>query len=71
MHQRTRGSAVLEQVRNQVHDLRVQDGGNLKVLARSRCAGEHEDAGADDGANAERGQRPRPERLFEPVLGLL
>ena len=30
-----------------------------------------EDAGADDRADAQRGQRPRAQRLFQPMLGLL
>ena len=32
-------------------------------------AGEREDAGADDGADAERGQAPRTQRLAQPLSG--
>jgi len=41
------------------------------VLTRGGGAGEHEDAAADDGADAQRGERPRAERLFEARLRVL
>ncbi len=71
VHQRARARSVAQQVDDQVEHLRVQDGGNFEVLAGGGRAGEHEDAAADDGADAERGQAPRAEGLLEPVLGLL
>ncbi len=59
------------QVGEDVRHLRVPDGRQLEVLARRGSAGQHEDARADDGADAEGGQRPRAERLFQTMLGLL
>jgi hypothetical protein len=49
----------------------VQDGWCIELLARDRGADDSEDAGADDGADAESGERPRPERLLEPMFRLL
>ena len=42
----------------------------IELLAGNRRADDREDARANHGADAQRGQRPRPERLLEPVLGL-
>ena len=47
---------------------RVEHAGSVKLLARDRCSDHREDAGADNGSDAERGQRPGPERLFETML---
>jgi hypothetical protein len=62
---------VLDEVGEDVGDLGMPDRGQLKVLARRRRAGQDKDAGADDGANAQRRQAPRAERLLEPVFRLL
>ena len=37
----------------------------------SRRPGEHEDTRANNGANPERGERPRSERFLEAVLRML
>ena len=71
MHQRAGGAPGAQEVANQVKHLGVQDGGRFEVLARRRGAGEHEDSGPNDGADAESGQRPGTEGLLEPVLGLV
>ena len=52
-----------------VHDLGVEDGGGFEVLAGGGGAGEDEDAGADDGADAEGGERPGAEGLLELMAG--
>jgi len=40
------------------------------MLAGHGGADDREDAGADDGADAQRSERPGPERLFETLAGL-
>jgi len=50
---------------------RVEDGLELEFLAGNGRANDGEDAGADDRADAERGQTQRPERLLEALLGVL
>jgi hypothetical protein len=47
----------------------VADGGRVELLPGHRCADNGEDARADDGSDAERSERPGPERLFERVFG--
>jgi hypothetical protein len=47
----------------------VQHARGVKLLARYGGTDDGEDARADDGADSERGKRPGPEGLFEPVLG--
>ena len=71
VHERSRRAAGAQEVHDQVEHLRVQDGRSLEVLSRRGRAGENEYARADDRADAERRQRPRPQRLFEPVPGLV
>jgi hypothetical protein len=56
MHERAVEIAVTGQVPENVHDLGMEDGGRFEVLAGGGGSGEDEDAGADDGANAESGQ---------------
>ncbi len=50
---------VRRKLRDQVQNLRVQDGRSLEVLSRRGRAGENEYPRADDGADAQRSQRPR------------
>jgi len=47
----------------------VEDAGGIKLLARDGSTDDRKDAGADDSAYAERGQRPRAEGLFQGVFG--
>ena len=63
--------AAAQEVYNYVQHLRVQDGRRLEIFSRGRGAGEHEYARADNRADAERGQRPRPERFLETLPGLV
>jgi len=46
----------------------VENAGGIELLAGDGGADDGKDTRADDGADAERGQRPRPERLLERVL---
>ena len=62
---------VRRKLRDQVQNLRVQDGRSLEVLSRRRRAREHKYPRADDGADAERGERPRTQRLLETMPGLV
>ena len=71
MHQDACGISVANQVYEKVEDLRVQDGRRFKVLASRGGSGEDENARADDGADAEGCERPRAERFFQPMLGLV
>ncbi len=52
-----------------VDERRVGDGGVGQLLAGDGGADDGEDARADDRADAERGERPRPEALLQRVLG--
>ena len=54
-----------------VDERRVLDRGRVEVLPGHRRADDGEDARSDDCANAEGGERPRPEGLFQRVLRLL
>ena len=53
---------------DEVDDRRVLPVGELGRIAADRGADDGEDARADDHADAERGQRDRPERLLQRVL---
>jgi hypothetical protein len=46
----------------------VEHAGGVKLLAGDGRANNREDARADDGANTERGERPRAQCLLERVL---
>jgi hypothetical protein len=56
---------------DEVRERRVEDAGGIELLAGDSCADDGENARTDDCANAESGKRPRTERLFERVFGLL
>jgi hypothetical protein len=49
----------------------VEDRRRIELLAGDGRADDGEDSRADDSANAQRGQRPRAEGLFEPMFRLL
>lgn len=68
MHQNARCASAPQKVDDNVENLRVQNRWRLEEFAGSRCAGEDENSRADDGANAESGERPRAQRFFEPVF---
>ena len=67
MHQSAGSGSRAQKINNQIEHLRVQNRWSFKVLASRRCAGENEDSGTDDRADAKSRQRPRPERFFQPV----
>jgi hypothetical protein len=62
---------VANEVPENVHDLRVEDGGHFEVLARSGRAGEDEDAGTDDGADSQSSERPGAESFLQAVTWFL
>src|ERR1035437_7613597 len=49
----------------------VQDRRGVELLSGNRRANNGEDAGTNDCADAEAGQRPRPQRLLKPMFRLL
>ena len=49
----------------------VQDGGGVEFLACDGRPDDGEDARANNRADTEAGERPRAQRLFQPVFGLL
>ena len=71
VHQRARRASGAQEVDDQVQHLRVQDGRSLEVLSRRRRAGENENSRANDGADAQRGKRPRSQRLLKTMPGLV
>ena len=64
MHQRACRTTRPQEVANQVQNLRMQNRWSFEVFSRSSSAGENKNPRADDGADSQRGERPRPERLF-------
>ncbi len=70
VHEDLRRAAAAQEVHDDVEHLGVEDGRRLEVFSGSRGAGEHEDAGADDRADAERGQRPRAQRFLQALAGV-
>jgi hypothetical protein len=49
----------------------VDEAGGIELLAGDGGADDGKDAGADDCADAKRGERPRAEGLLQPVFGFL
>ena len=47
----------------------MQNGWGLEIFARGRGAGKDENSGADDRADAQRGQRPGPKGFLQPLPG--
>jgi hypothetical protein len=58
-----------------MHDVvgqrRVEDGRGIELLPGDGRADDGENAGANDRSDAQRGQRPWPEGLFQPMFRLL
>ncbi len=71
MHENLRCAASTQEVHNDVEHLGVKNGRGLKIFSGSSGPGEHEDAGTDHGADAQRGQRPGPERFLQTLSGRL
>ena len=71
VHERSGGAAGAQKIHDHVERLRVQEGRRLEIFSSGGGAREDEDSRADDGADAERGQRPRAQRFTEPVLRVL
>ena len=63
MHERSGGAAGAQEIDDHIEHLRVQDGGSLEIFSGGGGAGEDENSRADDGADAERGQRPGAQRF--------
>jgi len=68
MHQCAGSGARAHKIDQKIEHLRVQDRRRFEVLARGSSPSEHKDSRADDGPDAKRGQRPRPECLSELML---
>jgi len=58
------------QAQEQIKNLSVEDRWNFKVLPGRSGPGQNEDAGTNDGADAQRREAPRPKALFKPMVGL-
>ena len=71
MHQRPGSVAGAQEIHDQVERLRVQDRRRLEVFSRRRRSREHKNSRANNRADAQRRQRPRPQRLTEPVLWMV
>ena len=71
MHQNLRRPATPQEVHDDIEHLRVQNGGCLEIFAGGCGASKDENPGANNGANAERGERPRPQGFLETVLRML
>ena len=61
------GAAAAQKVHDDVEHLRVQNRRSLEIFSGRGGAGEHENARADDGADAQRGQRPRAQSLLQAL----
>lgn len=68
MHQRTRGAAGSQKVENQVHHLSMENRWSRKILPSGRRSSEHKNSGTNNRADAERGERPRSQSLFQTVM---
>jgi hypothetical protein len=51
-----------------IRERRVQNGRGIEFLSGDCGAHDRKDAGANHGADAQRGQRPRPERSLQPMF---
>jgi hypothetical protein len=71
MHEGSGSAASAKEIHDEIERLGVQDRGRLKIFSGGGGSGENENAGADDGADAEGGQRPGTEGFAEPVLGIV
>jgi len=71
MHQRSGGSSRSQKVDDEIEHLGVQDRWSLEVLARGSGSGKNEYSRPDDRSDTKRSQRPRTERLSEPVFWFL
>jgi hypothetical protein len=69
VHEDVLRPAAAKEVHNDVENLRVKDRGCLEIFAGRRSSGENENAGTNNGANAESRQRPGPKSFFQPMLG--
>jgi hypothetical protein len=67
VHERSRGAAGAHEIDDHVERLGVQEGRSLKEFSGGGGAGEDENAGTDDGADAQRGERPGAQRFAEAV----
>ena len=68
MHESPGSAPCSEEIDDQIKCLRVKNRRSLKVFSSRRRPGKHEDTGADDGPDTQRGQRPWAQSLTEPVF---
>jgi len=71
MHERSSGAAGAQEIHDQVQRLCVQDGRRLEIFSGRGRTRKYKNSRTDDGADTERRQRPRPQRLTKPVCGIL
>ena len=71
MHQGAPCASCAQEIGDKVKHLGVEDGRRREILPRCRGTGQNKDSRADDRTNSQGGQRPRTERLLEPVRGLV
>src|ERR1700682_6021216 len=67
MHENLRRAASTQEVDDDVENLGVENGRSLEVFSGSGGSGEHKNAGADHGADAQRSQRPGAESLLQTL----
>ena len=67
MHQRSRRASRPQKIYDNVERLRVQNRRCLEILSSRRRPRQDKDSRANNRADAERRQRPRPERLAQTV----
>ena len=71
MHQNVCRTTASQEIRNEVENLRVQDGGCLKIFSSSGGARQNEYSGTNDGANPQRRETDPPKRFFEASFRVL
>jgi hypothetical protein len=71
VHQRPGSAAGVDEIGEEIEDLRVQNRRRFEMFPRRRSPGENKDTGANNRPDAERGQRPRPQTFFQPVSRLV
>ena len=71
MHEHLRRASAAQKVHDNVQHLGVQDGWRLEMLSRSGGAGEDKYSRADDGADAESGERPRAQSFLQAMPRLV
>ena len=71
MHERSGRAAGAQKIHDHIERLRVQERRRPEIFSGCRRSRKYEDSRTNDGADAERRQRPWPQRFTEPVLRVL